>query len=190
MKDKFDMSVGQAHEFALASERNGFTASDVKKMCEGDTLAKLLLAIKGLTQVVISKHLIDTDANPFVPDGWKVESHRKGGQIEWNPERITLYLSKHQKGGKCIGGHDLRKELENQPVMNANVLDYLLAHPDLIPKSWKGKAVFFWGTIYRSADGSLCVRCLDWNGGRWGWDYNWLGGDWGDDGPAAVLASV
>jgi len=144
----------------------------------------------GQAQIVVSKHLIDCDVNPFVPDGWKVEQHRKAGQLEWNPERISLYLSKRQKNGGDIGGHDLRKELESQPVLNACVLDYLLANPELIPESWRGKAVFFWGTIYRDAVDRLYVRHLYWYGGGWGWYYYWLGGVWRDCCTAALLASV
>jgi hypothetical protein len=190
MDTELMLDVGQANELKLAFRRCGYTNAEIKKLCEGDTLAKLLPVVKGLAQIVISKHLIDCDANPFVPEGWKVEQHRKGGQLEWNPERIALYLSKGQQDGKYIGGHKLRKELEDKPVLNACVLDYLLAHPDLIPESWKGKVVFFWGTIYRSADGGLYVRCLYWDGGRWSWDCLWLGLDWHGGHPAAALASV
>lgn len=73
-------------------------------------------------------------------------------------------------------------------MLNANVLEYLLAHPDLIPEEWKGKAVFFWGTIYRDSDGGLYVRYLYWSGVRWSWVCNWLARDWIGHDPAAVLA--
>ena len=72
--------------------------------------------------------------------------------------------------------------------MNANVLDYLLAHPELIPEDWKNKYVFFWGTIYRYSSGGLCVRYLCWNGSKWRWDGNWLAHDFYSAYPA-VLAS-
>ncbi|MBU3964354.1 hypothetical protein KJ562_01315, partial [Patescibacteria group bacterium] len=68
---------------------------------------------------------------------------------------------------------------------NANLLDFYLAHINLIPEDWKGKAVFFWATIYRRSDGSLYVRYLFWSGGGWYWLYNWLDDDWGDHNPAA-----
>jgi hypothetical protein len=59
----------------------------------------------------------------------------------------------------------------------------------LIPEEWKGKYVFFWGTIYRGSGDNLYVRCLCWGGGRWDWGYDWLGGGWDDGNPAAVPAS-
>jgi len=86
-------------------------------------------------------------------------------------------------------GNKLRKELAKKRVVNANVLDYLLANPHLIPEEWKGKAVFFWGTIYRDRGDYLCVHCLLWGGVGWRWRSRWLGRDWHGDDPAAVPAS-
>ena len=74
------------------------------------------------------------------------------------------------------------------PVLNANVLDYLLAHRELIPEEWKGNAIFFWGPIYRLSGGDLCVRCLYWDDDAWHWGYCWLDDGWGGYYPAAVCA--
>ena len=39
--------------------------------------------LSGLSQVVITKHIIDCDAAPFLPEGWKgVKFHKKGGMLE------------------------------------------------------------------------------------------------------------
>lgn len=43
---------------------------------------------------------------------------------------------------------------------------------------------------YRSADDNLYVRYLNWNGGRWDWNYNWLDNDFKDNNPAAVSATL
>jgi hypothetical protein len=87
-------------------------------------------------------------------------------------------------------GNKLRKELASKLVLNANVLDYLLAHTELIPEEWKGKYVFFWGTIYLYSGGRLYVRCLYWRGDRWNWDCFWLGDVFRDYNPAALFASI
>lgn len=84
----------------------------------------------------------------------------------------------------------MREELNDKPVLNANVLDYLLQNPDQIPESRKGKAVFFWGTIYQRADSLLEVRCLCWNSTRWDWGYYPLNHQWDFANPAALLAPV
>jgi hypothetical protein len=98
------------------------------------------------------------------------------------------YLSKEQKKGSIIVVRDLRKELNGKLILNANVLDYLLAHPELIPEEWKGKYIFFWGTIYRDSGGDLSVRYLYWSGSEWNWDYNWLDDDFNSDNPAALAS--
>ena len=141
--------------------------------------------LRGDAEVVIKTHTIDCDANPHVPDGWKVEEHIKGGELRWNPDEVELYLCDKQKDG-IIEGNKLRKLLKGKPVLNACVLDYLLANHQLIPEEWKGKVVFFWGTIYRDSDGYLCVRYLCWRGGRWNWNFGWLVSGFGDGSPAAL----
>lgn len=142
-----------------------------------------------LQRTKMTTHIINCDKKPFCPKGWKIEEHRKGGKFKWNTKNVSLYLSEKQKTG-FINGNDLREELKDKPVLNANVLDYLLVYPQLIPEEWKGKFVFFWGTIYRGSVGYLYVRCLFWGGVRWGWVCRWLGNCWDGGGPAAVSAGV
>lgn len=138
--------------------------------------------------------ILNFDTAPFIPDGWEIRESdqirsRVKGMWEMLISKIGLHLDAGQKGGKVIRGHDLKKALEGQPVFPAQVLDFLLAHPELIPESWKGKAIFFWGTIYCGADGFLCVRFLGWDGGRWRWNFRWLDNVWHDRNPCAVSAS-
>jgi hypothetical protein len=186
-KNDLMLDVSQAAELKLAFRRNGWNNAEIKTLSEGDILADVLKVIKGQAEIKITELLIDCDAAPFIPDGWSVEAHKKGGMFKFNAEKISLYLSEKQKKGSTKG-NDLRKELTNQPVLNANVLDYLLAHPELIPEKWKGKCIFFWGTIYCRSDGDLCVRCLHWDGSRWGWRYGWLAFDFGSGSPAALAS--
>ena len=70
---------------------------------------------------------------------------------------MALHLDKGQQNGKWIVGNALRKVLAGKPVLNANVLDYLLANSHLIPEEWKGKATFFWGRS-TGPEGNLYVR--------------------------------
>jgi hypothetical protein len=141
--------------------------------------------------------VIDCDADPFVIAGWTVEEHKRDGQFTFDPSQIELYLDDSQKRGSYIVGDKLRQRLADEPVLNANVLDYLLANPNLIPDDWKADkagntrySIFFWGTVYNPLRyGSLCVRYLHWNGIMWDWGFNLLSWDWCGDYPAAVLAS-
>ena len=186
--DNLMLDVGQAEELKLAFRRNGWNNAAIKTLSEGSILTDVLKIIKGQAEIKIIEHPIDCDATPFIPNGWSVKEHKKGGMFKFNPKKISLHLSKKQKKGS-IEGNDLRKELANQPpVLNANVLDYLLDYPELIPEEWKGKYIFFWGTIYRSSDGGLRVRCLGWDGSRWYWSYRWLGRGFASGSPAALAS--
>lgn len=190
MSDKFIMSTRQAAELDHALERNGYTPAHVKKMSSGSILTDFRKVLDGHAIITVPEHLIDCDADPFVPnrwslDGWSVEEHRKGGMFQWDPTKVKLWLAKGQRGGGSMVGLSLRTELAEKPVMNANVLDYLLANPHLIPDGWN--IVFFWGTIYRihCAD-SLCVRYLCKIDGRWIWRVRRLDRLWDINDNAAL----
>lgn len=180
----------QVNEFLLSLESAGWSKADIDAVTKSKTMREMFLAvIRGQAHVGNVSHVIDCDAKPFEPSGLTVVEHAPGGKIIWDSSKIDLRLEDGQKGGKCIEGNKLRKLLKSKRVLNANVLDYLLAHSELIPESWKGNAVFFWGTIYRNADGNQCVRYLYWGDGRWYSHDDWLGRGWGSDSPAALLAS-
>lgn len=182
------LDVDQAGELKAAFRRGGWTNAEIKSLCEGDILAQVRKVILGRAEIKPLLYLIDCDVAPYVLDGWKVEEHLKGGQYQWDPSKTQLYLSKKQKGG-VVEGNKLRQELAKQPVLNADVLDYLLQNPQLIPEDWKGKYVFFWGTVYRNSRGNLYVRYLYWRGDEWRWVYNWLDNNFNNNNPAAVRAS-
>lgn len=133
-------------------------------------------------------HIIDLDAAPSVRKYCTVVEHHKGGQLEWDPAKLALFLSEEQKTG-TIKGDLLRGLVTAKKAYNANMADYLLKYPALIPEAWKGRAVFFWGTIYRGRDGGLFVRYLYWGGTAWRWRNRYLYDGWGSNRPALVPAS-
>jgi hypothetical protein len=132
---------------------------------------------------------LDTTTKPFIPEYLElVEFHDTSlGKID--PTKIELYLDDEQKDSKYIEGNRLREKLNGKPVLNAVVLDYLFEHQKLIPESWRGKWVYFWGTIYRCANGRLYVRCLYFGGRSWDRYCNWLDFDWRGHDPAALMTS-
>ena len=194
------LDVGLAAKLKVAFARNGWTPELIDAACEGDKLGQFKQVLLGHAAINVLEHVMDCDADPFQPwqkDGWTVEEHQKGGSFKWDSAQVAFHLSSGQKGDKYIEGNKLRKELSDKgiPVLNANVLDYLLKNPHLIPEEWKrdGKGntryIFFWGTIYRRRGGGLYVRYLCWRGGRWRWGYCWLDDDFYGLDPAAVRAS-
>lgn len=134
--------------------------------------------------------IVDLFAAPFVPKDLSIVEHRPGDKkFEWNPKKVALFLAEGQQISQ-IKGDTLREVLKGKPVFNANLLDFLLKNPHLIPEDWKGKAVFFWGTLYCNASGILYVRFLYWDGKVWDWSYHWLGNSWLSSNPAAVHAEI
>lgn len=140
------------------------------------------------------KRVIDCDALPFVPEGGGLAEAehqvpgRVTGSFTWDPNKIALHLDPDQRDSSIVGT-ELIKRLAGKPVLPAQVLDYLLAYPELLPEEWRGKCVFFWGTVYRGPGSGLFVRYLCWCGGHWHWHDDWLGHRWRSGGPAAVSAS-
>ena len=203
--DKLILGVGLAQEIEHALNRNGFQSlEEVKALTVGDFLGRVRDVQRGVAEIKSVEHAVDLGSEPFLPDGWSVEEHqkgkaakleRKGLDLYLDGKKIDFYLSKKQKSRSYIEGNKLREELEGKPVLNANVLDYLLKYPHLIPEEWKKdknsntRCIFFWGTVCRHRDGNLCVRCLRWCGGGWGWVCSRLDDVWNDIHPAALLAS-
>ncbi|MDD5251133.1 MAG: hypothetical protein PHT12_00690 [Patescibacteria group bacterium] len=149
------------------------------------------LGLRPLKPPASKSHTVDLDAAPFCPKGWTVIGHHGNGQLDWKPERAEIFLSDAQGSGTIVG-HDLHVIVACKKPYNANLLDWLLAHPEEIPASWKRRYVFyfFWGTIYRSSLGDLRVRYLFWDSESWCWGYDELDNRWGAAMPAAVPASV
>lgn len=189
------MSTGQAHELAMALGRNGWSNAEIKLACKGDTFAQFRQVILGHAEIRVAEHVIDCDADPMIPDGWKLEEHQKSGQLKWDPTKVHLFLSGPQQKSEMIGGYKLREELKGKPVLNACVLDYLLKNQHLIPEDWKQddkgrtRYIFFWGTIFRDSGGDLGVKYLCWSGGQWSWSFCWLVFAWVDQRHAAMRAS-
>lgn len=123
---------------------------------------------------------IDCGINPKSPSGFEISSHSKKGVLKLNISATELYLSKDQKKGKEAHqgtvrneiGNDQRLKLEGRFPLNANVLDFLLKQPELIPEEWKGKRILFWGTIFQQAGikGDESVACIYWLNGKWNSD--------------------
>ena len=122
--------------------------------------------------------------------GW-VLIERKGDKLFQDGVEITLHLDAGQKDGKSIRGDKLREKLKDVPGhMHPNVIDALMENVHLIPESWKKAGfIFAWCVGFRSQDGSLCVRCVDWSGEFWYVLYIWLDRAWHGYDQAAVSAS-
>ena len=163
------MGSRQAAEFDHALERNGWNTQLVKELSKGDTLGKFLEVMYGCSEIKRKELMVDLDATPYVPDGYTIEEHQKGGQFKFNPAKVGLYYLDKKQGNKdrLISVEEMKKEFRNQQIFNACLCDFYLKYIPLIPKSWEGKDVCFWGTIYGGGLSSLFVRCLSKRDGEW-----------------------
>ncbi len=205
--DKLVLGVGLAQELEHAFNRNGFTSLDeIKELTKGDFLGRVRDVQRGILEIKPIEHIIDLGIPAVIPQGynWTVEEHRigppdvklerKADGLYIDGKKIGFWLSEEQRRKQAVVGNILRAKLKEMPVLNDNVLNYLLKNPLLIPEDWKKdengntRYIFFWGTIFRSAVGDLFVRCLCWSGGEWVWDSFWLDNDWRSSHPAAVSA--
>ncbi|MFZ2167563.1 MAG: hypothetical protein WAV50_01690 [Minisyncoccia bacterium] len=106
---------------------------------------------------LLNKHYVDCSVNPYEPGGFEIAEHQKGGflSLDVSQAQTLFFLS-----------DDEQYYSASYLDANANVLDYALAHQELIPASCKGRVVAFPGTTYRICPGgALYVRCLvyrDW----------------------------
>jgi hypothetical protein len=70
--------------------------------------------------------------------------------FQWNADAVSLFISEPQIQGLVLDGPTLAKEIEGKRTVPANILDALLENEHLIPRGWRGKKVFFWGSIFQT----------------------------------------
>lgn len=113
-------------------------------------------------------NLAATPRLPYDDAPYDIVSHDTSlPELEWDPKGVNLYRCSTQRsdGGSVA---DIYKEImcDKIPVLNANVLDWLLEHPEHIPTKWQRRTrshILFWGTLYRFQERrvpDLTVRSL------------------------------
>ena len=116
-EDEFILAAGNSHELEMAMNRpkNGtWTPALIHRLCQGNTLGEVRKVLLGNAEIRHVEHIIDCDADPFLPNNWKVLPEKKQlpnrvrGQLKWDPKRVKLHLSKFQKSGRSIKGDKLR----------------------------------------------------------------------------------
>jgi len=182
---KRTLSVHQEHELLARLEAAGLTKKDAQRVIgsRGNQAAmRVLEAIRSDDQPPKTKtsglritrgSFIDCDTKPAVPDGFKIEKHRKmGDDIEWVSENVRLFQLRTQRHG-FVKAAKLYDMLDDAPVLNASVLDFLKYNTEYIPASWDEKVLYFFGTLYSDPDGEPCVGRLyyQWEGPIWQWGY-------------------
>ncbi len=160
-------------ELIITAAKAGWEPRHFSDLAKSEEKMKLVLGlIRGTHEIKSVEGMIDCDALPMIPSNWNIKKHQKCGVIKFDISKIELYFLKGYKN-VITENNDLLVELKGKKLMNANVLDYLLANPKYIPEEWrKLKRVFFLGTVYGVGD-YLGFRYIEWRGGRWCWNIEW-----------------
>jgi len=190
----------QAFMARILGERGRVELAAFNKYLRHESPSSELVSAKPKT--VRRTKIVDLSASPYVPDGYRVTHHRVGKKVKarispladelcLDGEPIKLWLSDSQQEG-TVHGYDLLAEMGDKPVLNANLLDWLLRTENqrFIPEPWKGQFVFFWGTVYENQEDFRNIRYLYWNlAGYWDWTVYWLGSKWDKKKPSAQVAA-
>lgn len=193
-EDMSSYSEGQTHQLMNALEEVGFSSADITALGQFPDLIKIRGVVRRELVIKHKEYTVDFDVEPSVPAGWRVLPDNKQlknrirGKLEFDLAKVKLHLDSSQEKG-LPEGNELRKKLEGVPVYGAQLGDFYMTFPYLIPDEWKGKAVLFWGTIYLDHGDRPCVRFLAWFGGRWHWRHRCLCDDFGNSSPAVISSS-
>lgn len=166
--------VGLASKFCLTAEAQGLTPELLNALAEDPkALSSMLLIQQGLASIHLGQDVIDCDENPRTPEDMGVAVHRKCGIFQWNLNLFGCYEPEYVVGGgwaNC-GDKAYERELVHLDLFNANVADYLFAHPEEIPQFVKKLHLLFFGTIFQSTSGRY-VWCLHYDTSRQ--PYKWI----------------
>lgn len=200
------LSVHKEHELLLKLEAAGLIDDLAQKVIDskGNELAKKLVGlISGNYSVSETKSTSVIPINrfsPFNPEEF-IGKKGKGWMIEEEDERslklTELDLAKVRlettlkRGESSVNGEEKLRRLKKLDCirLDAKVFQALWENKHLIPGDWKGKTIFFVGTIFRGRHGDRYILALFWGGSAWGWNSYWLDCDWGAHDPSAVLAA-
>lgn len=155
----------------------------------GKREAEKALRLIGNRFIMTQEHFINCDDIPRIPKGWELIRHDQCGKIKWETENVSFYVVPDlQENGKKIRGYGVRRMIEEMPVLNINAMRYLLRRQCLIPKKWRGKAIFFWGTIFRDHNHNLIVYYMFWEDKykQWQESFAWFGAELDEDNPAIL----
>lgn len=80
----------------------------------------------------------------------------RDGKLFVNGRELTL-VSCTEANGAMMTAEAAMKATEARRPLNSTVRDFLAENVKLIPKDWKGKSIFFPGTVFSTPSGDPCI---------------------------------
>lgn len=153
-------------------ERLGVNRNDLKHFRKASRRIQtdVLKNFKGGGRVVI-----DCDAPPkdLWSSGKKLDMpyHQRQGRFDWDDGK-NVVLVKYPERLRTLVRPTLSDVLEavneiwgTEICLNANVHDFLIEKPYLIPWEWKGRTILFLGSVFEcdgyGGEGRILIRCLE-----------------------------
>jgi hypothetical protein len=190
MGNKFTMSTGQAHELALAFGRNGWTNADVKKLSEGDMLARLLPVIKGEAQIAVPA---DPIFKVEVDYGLTLAEMIMAGKYDWTSSNITPEHFPIQGEGrvereltfvhfnKVMTTDEVLAELDRRGLRpGGGKIEELLALGAKFPDLQRQFPIVAIGSSFVGGGGFRSFACLYWLGGERHLGLAYVVDDWSE----------
>ncbi len=178
------VTMGQLAEIIAQSETGRLTRSIIQRVLENPN------CVFGNAVLAIDRGR-PFDPAKFIGEGWSIveQDERSLALSEVNIGDIQL-VTMLKDGETYVRGEEklLRLKASGKIRLDAKVFQTFWENNDLIPESWRGKTVFFDGTVLRRPNGDRCVLCLCWNGVKCHWYCYWLEHDWDVRNPSAFLA--
>ena len=157
-EEVFGKDLGLMHELAVTGRSIGFKAEDWGKLAhDREQLHRFLAVLRDEAKIVYEKLVVDTDADPTPMAGAVVWKHEKHGRLTFFAESLKLRPE-----------WPVVRDSNGIVILNANVLDSLLAHPLMIPDQWRRlQEICFFGTLFKEngdpGEDCLMVRSMAWD---------------------------
>lgn len=111
---------------------------------------------------------IDCNIPAYLPDQtWSIDTISRKGRFEYTPQTAKLINLTEKRS--LIKTAILADRMKHD-ACPAQLLDYLLAHQDIIPVEWQSKTIIFTGTLYHDSTGLECYRTMYYDGSTWDWN--------------------
>lgn len=193
MRNLETLDVGQANELKLAFRRTGWTNEEIKRLCEGNTLAEVRDVLLGRAEI---KSLQFSFTIPALSRLAKSEICSKYGfksvECDNSPEgEVVMVLETVLRNGESsIDGKEYEMRLRTvSGQLGLSQALWIVEHQDELP-SWfmelLGKVyIDFPATIAVYSRGYRRVPCLGRGGSRWSLGWYWLDGGFDSNGRVA-----
>ena len=118
--------------------------------------------------------------NDKTKDGWELIEDVGFEPVLTSPKQLELLPFLKDKEMYLDGEVMVERAKELKANMGQQHAEWLLEHQSEIPKEFRNYYLVFPGTKWRRSGGGRDVPYLNWRGGEWILNFDWLASRWGD----------